>query len=54
MPHISIEQAIADIRQGRMVILADGREPENEGDFCLAAEKVTPAIINFMAETAAG
>lgn len=54
MPHISIEQAIEEIRQGRMVILADGREPENEGDFCLAAEKVTPAIINFMARNGRG
>jgi len=42
MPHISIEQAIEDIRAGKMVILADGSDPESEGDFCMAAEKVTP------------
>jgi 3,4-dihydroxy 2-butanone 4-phosphate synthase/GTP cyclohydrolase II len=54
MPHISIEQAIEQIRTGRMVILADGREPESEGDFCLAAEKVTPQAINFMAKNGRG
>jgi len=54
MPHISIEQAIEDIRGGRMVILADGNDPESEGDFCLAAEKVTPQSINFMAKFGRG
>ena len=45
----SIEDAIADIREGKVVILADDEERENEGDLVCAAEKVTPAIINFMA-----
>jgi 3,4-dihydroxy 2-butanone 4-phosphate synthase/GTP cyclohydrolase II len=54
MSHISIEQAIEDIRAGRMVILADGSEPESEGDFCMAAEKVTPQAINFMAKHGRG
>jgi 3,4-dihydroxy 2-butanone 4-phosphate synthase/GTP cyclohydrolase II len=54
MPHISIEQAIEDIRAGKMVILADGNDPESEGDFCLAAEKVTPQSINFMAKHGRG
>lgn len=54
MPHISIEQAIENISAGRMVILADGREPESEGDFCMAAEKVTPQAINFMAKSGRG
>jgi 3,4-dihydroxy 2-butanone 4-phosphate synthase/GTP cyclohydrolase II len=54
MPHISIEQAIEDIRAGKMVILADGKDPESEGDFCLAAEKVTPQSINFMAKHGRG
>ena len=54
MPQISIEHAIEDIRAGKMVILADGSDPESEGDFCLAAEKVTPQIINFMAKQGRG
>jgi 3,4-dihydroxy 2-butanone 4-phosphate synthase/GTP cyclohydrolase II len=54
MPHISIEQAIEDIRAGKMVILADGSDPESEGDFCMAAEKVTPQNINFMAKHGRG
>src|SRR5260370_38968846 len=45
----SIESAIADIKKGRMVILVDDEDRENEGDFVMAAEKVTPEAINFMA-----
>jgi len=45
----SIEDAIEDIRQGNMVILADDEDRENEGDLVFAAEKVTPALVNFMA-----
>jgi 3,4-dihydroxy 2-butanone 4-phosphate synthase/GTP cyclohydrolase II len=52
--NITIEQAISDIRAGRMVILADGNDAESEGDFCLAAEKVTPEAINFMAKHGRG
>jgi len=54
MPLIAIERAIEDIRAGQMVILADGSEPECGGDFCLAAEKVTPESINFMAKHGRG
>jgi len=54
MPRISIEQAIEDIRAGKMVILADGSDTESEGDFCMAAEKVTPQAINFMAKHGRG
>ena len=54
MPHISIEKAIGDIRAGRMVILADGSEPESEADFCMAAEKVTADAVNFMAKHGRG
>jgi 3,4-dihydroxy 2-butanone 4-phosphate synthase/GTP cyclohydrolase II len=54
MPHISIEKAIDDIRTGRMVILADGSEPESEADFCMAAEKVTADDVNFMAKNGRG
>jgi 3,4-dihydroxy 2-butanone 4-phosphate synthase/GTP cyclohydrolase II len=49
MPHLSIEEAIKDIREGRMVILVDDEDRENEGDLCMAAEAVTPESINFMA-----
>ena len=49
MPHRKIEQAIADIRAGRLVIVADDEHRENEGDLVGAAEKVTPEMINFMA-----
>jgi 3,4-dihydroxy 2-butanone 4-phosphate synthase/GTP cyclohydrolase II len=49
MPLATIEEAIEEIRRGRMVILMDDKDRENEGDLCMAAEKVTPAAINFMA-----
>jgi 3,4-dihydroxy 2-butanone 4-phosphate synthase/GTP cyclohydrolase II len=54
VPTITIEAAIQAVRGGRMVILADGNEPDSEGDFCLAAEKVTPEAINFMAKHGRG
>ncbi|WPB73623.1 3,4-dihydroxy-2-butanone-4-phosphate synthase [Archangium violaceum] len=44
-----VEQALAEIRKGRMVILTDDEDRENEGDLVMAAEKVTPEAINFMA-----
>jgi 3,4-dihydroxy 2-butanone 4-phosphate synthase/GTP cyclohydrolase II len=49
MPLATIEEAIADIRRGRMVILMDDKDRENEGDLCMAAEKITSQAINFMA-----
>jgi len=54
MPLLSIEQAIDDIRFGKMVILVDDEDRENEGDLTIAAEKVTPEIINFMAKHGRG
>jgi 3,4-dihydroxy 2-butanone 4-phosphate synthase/GTP cyclohydrolase II len=45
----TIEEAIEDIRQGKVVIVVDDEDRENEGDFIAAAEKVTPEMINFMA-----
>ena len=45
----SIESAIEDIRQGKVIIVVDDENRENEGDFIAAAEKVTPEMINFMA-----
>ncbi|HEC83462.1 MAG TPA: bifunctional 3,4-dihydroxy-2-butanone-4-phosphate synthase/GTP cyclohydrolase II [Firmicutes bacterium] len=50
----TIEEAIEDIRQGKMVIVVDDEDRENEGDFILAAEKVTPEAINFMAKYGRG
>ena len=44
----SIEEAIQDIRDGKMIIVVDDADRENEGDFIMAAEKVTPDAINFM------
>ena len=49
MPKITIDQAIEDIRCGKMVILVDDEDRENEGDLTMAAELVTPEAINFMA-----
>lgn len=54
MPFASIEDAVADIREGRMIIIVDDEDRENEGDLVCAAEKVTPQIINFMARHARG
>lgn len=45
----TIEEAIEDIRQGKMIIVVDDEDRENEGDLVMAAEKVTPEAINFMA-----
>lgn len=50
----SIESAIEDIKQGRMIIVADDEDRENEGDFLMAAEKVTPEAINIMAKYGRG
>jgi 3,4-dihydroxy 2-butanone 4-phosphate synthase/GTP cyclohydrolase II len=51
---VSIEEAIAEIRAGRMIILMDDEDRENEGDICMAAEKVSPEAIAFMARYARG
>jgi len=49
MPISTIEEALSDIREGKIIILVDDEDRENEGDFMVAAEMVTPEIINFMA-----
>jgi 3,4-dihydroxy 2-butanone 4-phosphate synthase/GTP cyclohydrolase II len=54
MPLITIEEAIKDIKAGRMVILVDDKDRENEGDLTMAAEAVTPEAINFMAKYGRG
>lgn len=50
----SIAEAIEDIRKGKMIVVVDDEDRENEGDLVVAAEKVTPAIINFMAKHGGG
>ena len=50
----TIKEAIVDIKSGRMVILVDDEDRENEGDLCMAAEFVTPEAINFMARYGRG
>jgi 3,4-dihydroxy 2-butanone 4-phosphate synthase/GTP cyclohydrolase II len=54
MPVSSIEEVIEDIRQGKMIILVDDADRENEGDLTMAAELVTPEAINFMARFGRG
>jgi len=54
MPFATIQEAVEDFRQGRLVIIVDDEDRENEGDLACAAEKVTPEIINFMARYGRG
>jgi 3,4-dihydroxy 2-butanone 4-phosphate synthase/GTP cyclohydrolase II len=53
-PLASVEELVADIRRGKMVILIDDEDRENEGDLTMAAEKVTPEAVNFMAKHGRG
>src|SRR5437867_426703 len=54
MPFGTIEQAIRDIKAGKLVVVADDETRENEGDLVAAAEKITPASINFMTKHGRG
>ncbi|MCK5324005.1 MAG: 3,4-dihydroxy-2-butanone-4-phosphate synthase, partial [Desulfobulbaceae bacterium] len=54
MPVSKIKDVIEDIRSGKMVILVDDEDRENEGDLCMAAQMVTPEAINFMAKYGRG
>jgi 3,4-dihydroxy 2-butanone 4-phosphate synthase/GTP cyclohydrolase II len=54
MPLATVEEAIGDIREGRFIIIVDDEDRENEGDLAIAAEKVTPDAVNFMAKFARG
>ena len=54
MALLTVEEAIRDIRAGKMIILVDDEDRENEGDLFLASEKVTPEAINFMAKYGRG
>ena len=53
-PFATIEEAIEEIRQGRMIVLVDDEDRENEGDLTMAAEKITPEAINFMTKFGRG
>src|ERR1700723_4106519 len=50
----SVEEAVEEIRQGRQIVLVDDEDRENEGDLTMAAEKITPEAINFMAKNGRG
>jgi len=50
----SIEEAIEDVRQGKMIVIVDDEDRENEGDLMISAEKITPELINFMARFGRG
>lgn len=54
MPIAKIEEVLEDVKAGKMVIIVDDEDRENEGDLMIAAEKVTPEAINFMARNACG
>ena len=54
MPLSPIPEVLEDVAAGRMVILVDDEHRENEGDICIAAEKITPEAVNFMAKHARG
>ncbi len=51
---LTVDEALTQIREGRQIILVDDEDRENEGDLCMAAERVTPADINFMARFGRG
>jgi len=48
-PFSTVEEAIEDFRNGKMLVVVDDEDRENEGDLTMAAEKITPEAINFMA-----
>ena len=54
MPFASIPECIEELKAGKMVVLVDDEDRENEGDLVIAAEKVTPDAINFMVKHARG
>jgi 3,4-dihydroxy 2-butanone 4-phosphate synthase/GTP cyclohydrolase II len=54
LPFCSVEEAAEEIRQGRMIVLVDDEDRENEGDLTMAADKITPEAINFMAKYGRG
>ena len=53
-PFATVEEAVEEIRQGRMIVLVDDEDRENEGDLTMAADQVTPEAINFMTKYGRG
>ena len=53
-PFATVEEAVDEIRQGRLIVLVDDEDRENEGDLTMAAEKITPEAVNFMAKFGRG
>jgi 3,4-dihydroxy 2-butanone 4-phosphate synthase/GTP cyclohydrolase II len=53
-PFITVEEALEETRRGRMIVLMDDENRENEGDLCMAAEKASPEAVNFMAKYGRG
>src|SRR5277367_3046316 len=54
IPFATVEEAIEEFRQGRQIVLVDDEDRENEGDLTMAAEKITPEAVNFMAKNGRG
>ena len=54
MPMNTVEQAVADIAAGKLIIVADDEDRENEGDLICAAQLITPELVNFMIKRAGG
>jgi 3,4-dihydroxy 2-butanone 4-phosphate synthase / GTP cyclohydrolase II len=54
LPFASIREALAELRAGRMIVIVDDQDRENEGDLVIAAEMITPEAMNFMATRARG
>src|ERR1700731_530458 len=54
IPFVTVEEALEEIRQGRQIVLVDDEDRENEGDLTMAAEKITPEAVNFMAKNGRG
>src|SRR3981189_3554924 len=54
IPFATVEEALEEIRQGRQIVLVDDEDRENEGDLTMAAEKITPEAVNFMARYGRG
>jgi 3,4-dihydroxy 2-butanone 4-phosphate synthase / GTP cyclohydrolase II len=54
IPFATVEEAVEEVRQGRVVVLVDDEDRENEGDLTMAAEKITPEAVNFMAKFGRG
>ena len=54
IPFATVEEALEEIRQGRQIVLVDDEDRENEGDLAMAAEKITPEAVNFMAKHGRG